>query len=95
MKPVFVFFGVLTLALVLLGVLLASSAPDGLESVAEWLGFAERAEEGEAWSPFAGYEFRLIGSLWPARVTAGLAGVALLYGFGMLLGRFVRRGHGS
>jgi cobalt/nickel transport system permease protein/cobalt/nickel transport protein len=85
----------LTLALVLLGVLVASSSPDGLESVAESLGFAGRASEGEAWSPFADYEFRHISSSWPAQVTAGLAGVALMYGFGVLLGRFVRRGRRS
>ena len=92
MKRIILFLGALTLALVVLGVLVASSSPDGLESVAELLGFSDRAEEGEPWSPFADYEFRLIDSSWPAQVAAGLFGVALMYGFGVLFGRLVRRG---
>ena len=92
MKPVILFLGGLTLALVLLGVLVASSSPDGLEAVAESLGFSDRAVEAEPYSPFADYEFRLIHSSWPAQVAAGLLGVGLMYGFGVLFGRLVRRG---
>ena len=95
MKRIILFLGALTLALVVLGVLVASSLPDGLESVAELLGFSNRAAEGEPWSPFADYGFRLIESSWPAQVVAGLFGVALMYGFGVLYGRIVRRGRGG
>jgi cobalt/nickel transport system permease protein/cobalt/nickel transport protein len=95
MKNIILLLAGLTLTLVLLGVLVASSSPDGLEVVAESLGFAGRASEGRAWSPFADYEFHPIGSSWPAQVTAGLVGVALMYGFGVLLGRLVRRGRRS
>ncbi len=95
MKRIILVLAGLTLALVLLGVLVASSWPDGLESVAESLGFAERASENAAWSPLADYEFRPIQSSWPAQVTAGLIGSALMCGFGLLFGRFLRRGRGN
>jgi len=95
MKRIILLLAGLTLTLVLLGVLVASSSPDGLESVAEALGFAGLASEGEAWSPFADYQFRPINSPWPAQVAAGLVGVALMYGFGVLFGRLVRRSRRS
>ena len=50
----------------------ASSSPDGLESVAESQGFAERAQESEAIGPFDGYATAGDDS----RVGTGLAGVA-------------------
>ena len=84
-------FAAVTLALVLLGVLVASVFPDGLERVAENLGFASRAEPGDTWSPFAGYEAAFLEQSWPARVTAGLFGVGLLYAFGALLGRTLKK----
>lgn len=91
MKRIAVFFSCLTLALILLGVLVASSLPDGLERVARTLGFASLAGEGEAWSPFAGYQARFLDLPWPARAAAGLLGVILIYGFGVLLGGLVQR----
>lgn len=59
---------------------IASTAPDGLERVAETLGFASRGTAPAARSPFADY---------PAGT--GLVGVALLYGFGVLFGRTLKR----
>jgi hypothetical protein len=89
------FFMAVTLGLVLLGVLVASVLPDGLERVAENLGFASRAEEGEAWSPFADYEAAFLEQSWAAQVTAGLLGAGLLYAFGALLGKTLKKkGHG-
>lgn len=85
------FFAAVTLALVLVGVLVASSMPDGLESVAEHLGFSTRAADGGAWSPFADYEAAFLEASWPAQVAAGLLGVALMYVFGTLLGRSLKR----
>jgi len=84
-------FGGLTLALVLFGVLAASSDPDGLETVAESLGFASSAVEPAAWTPFAGYETGPFGSNWFSQAVAGLAGAALMYGFGAAFARWVRR----
>jgi hypothetical protein len=93
MKRTLLLFGGLTLALVLFGVLVASSDPDGLETVAESLGFASHAVEPDAWTPFAGYETGPFGSNWFSQVLAGLTGVALMYGFGAAFARWVRRKH--
>lgn len=59
-------------ALVCAGVVsgFASAAPDGLESVAERLGFAERAHEGASFG-LAGYEVPGL----DGRLSGGLAGV--------------------
>jgi len=62
---------------------IASSHPDGLESVAEHLGFASRGTAVLAGSPFADYQTRL--------VPAGLVGVALMFGFGFLFSRTLKR----
>lgn len=89
------FFAVATAVLVVLGVLVASSMPDGLEHVAEALGFAGHAEDVAAWSPFSDYEATFLGNSWLAQVAAGVVGVALLWGFGVLLGSSLKkRGEG-
>lgn len=88
-------FAVLTAALVLLGVLVASSLPDGLEHVAETLGFAGHAAQGAAWSPFADYEARFVEGSWLAQVTAGIVGVGLIWAFGALLGRTLKKKGGG
>lgn len=52
----------------------ASSAPDGLESVAQRLGFADTAgEHGSARSPLADYQ---VSGIEDPRLSGGLAGVA-------------------
>jgi hypothetical protein len=42
-------------------------------------------------SPLADYEARFVHTRWAAQAAAGLAGVALLYGFGVLFGRALKR----
>lgn len=84
-------FAILTAALVLLGVFVASSLPDGLEHVAESLGFSGHAAQGIAWSPFADYEAAFVNGSWLAQVTAGIVGVALIWAFGALLGRTLKK----
>ena len=77
---------VLSITALLLGCVagwVASTAPDGLEHVAESLGFASRGQAVGPSSPFADYQTRL--------VPAGLVGVVLLYGFGVLFGRTLKR----
>lgn len=91
MKRAVYLFGGLTLALVIFGVLVASSDPDGLETVAESLGFASRAAEPGAWTPFADYETAPLGSGWLSQVLAGLVGISLMYCFGILFARWVRK----
>jgi hypothetical protein len=84
-------FAMLTGALVLLGVFVASSLPDGLEHVAETLGFAGHAAPGTTWSPFVGYGAAFVKGSWLAQVTAGVVGVGLIWGFGALLGRTLKK----
>jgi cobalt/nickel transport protein len=84
-------FAILTAALVLLGVFVASSLPDGLEHVAEALGFAGHAAQGAPRSPFAGYGAAFVESSWLARVTAGIVGAGLIWAFGALLGRTLKK----
>ena len=80
-----------TVGLVLFGVLLASAFPDGLARVAGDLGFAGRQSQVAGGSPFAGYETRFFHSRWAAQASAGVAGIAILYGFGLLFGRTLKR----
>ena len=91
MRSVAIVFSTLTLALVVLAVLVASSLPDGLESVAELLGFAGRSEESGFDSPFADYQTRFIGNSWLSQVVAGLVGIGAMWSFALLLGRSLRR----
>jgi hypothetical protein len=86
------FFAAATAVLVALGVLVASSLPDGLEHVAESLGFAGRAAEGASHTPFADYEAAFVENSWLSQVAAGALGVALLWGFGALLGSTLKKG---
>lgn len=90
MKKIGLIFASLAAILALFGGMAGSSLPDGLESAAESLGFADSAGRGQ-WSPLAGYEWSAIDWEWPARASAGIFGAALLYGFGVLLGRRIRQ----
>lgn len=83
MKRTALVLGIAALLLSCVAGWVASTAPDGLERVAESLGFAARGKAVMASSPFADYQTRL--------VPAGLVGVVLLYGFGVLFGRTLKR----
>jgi cobalt/nickel transport protein len=85
------FFAILTAALVLLGVFVASSLPDGLEHVAATLGFAGHAFRRPAWSPFADYGAPFVKGSWLAQATAGIVGVGLIWAFGVLLGKTLKK----
>ncbi|MFC2029850.1 PDGLE domain-containing protein [Chloroflexota bacterium] len=69
---------------------LASGWPDGLERVAENLGFIETAQDAP-YQLMPDYLFPGIGSEAGATIVAGIAGVllvfGLLYGLGLLLKR--------
>lgn len=86
---------VVTGALVVLGVLLfvvpfASPWPDGLERVAETLGFQQKAFTNPmVSSPIAGYTVPGIGSPVAATVFAGIVGAAVVFGLSMLLARLL------
>jgi len=80
-----------TLAAVLLAALASSGWPDGLSRVAEDLGFAGRERTLHPGSPLAGYQARFLPWPWAGAALSGLVGAALVYGFGVLLGRTARR----
>ena len=71
----FLWLGGLAIALLCAGVLsfYAAAAPDGLEWVAEQLGFAHAAGQPVGWSPLPGYQ---LAGVADARWSGGLAGVA-------------------
>jgi cobalt/nickel transport system permease protein len=74
--------GVMALVAVLLvtgGVLIASTSPDGIERLG-------RARTLLA-SPLGGYEIRALGGGWLPKAGAGLAGLGLVYGACMMIGR--------
>jgi hypothetical protein len=76
------------------GVLFASSLPDGLEDVAEKAGFAGQARNLFA-TPLSDYEFSLVKGDWLRKASAGLAGLILVYGACLMLGRLVIRPRGE
>jgi cobalt/nickel transport system permease protein len=83
--------GVLAIAAVLLvtvGILVASAAPETLEKVA-----AQFGTHAPVWlhAPFADYEWKGLASAWLRKTSAGLAGLALIYGVCVLTGRFLGR----
>ena len=75
-----------TVLLAAIGVLFASGAPDGLESLAGKAGIAGNAT-GLFASPLADYEWKGLGPEWTRKAGAGLAGIALIYGLSLLMVR--------
>lgn len=77
-------------ALVIVGILFASSLPDGLEKVAVSMGI-----EKHKWvlmqAPLANYEMPVLGSSYLRKSTAGLIGIGLVYAACLLLARLIRR----
>ncbi len=82
--------GLTAVLLAAVGVLFASTHPDGLESLAEQIGIAGQARAVMA-APLVDYEARFFGSVWMQKAAAGLAGLALIYGACLLVGRFIAR----
>jgi cobalt/nickel transport system permease protein len=85
--------GVLAAVAILLatvGVLFAAASPDGLEKLAENLGIASRARVLLK-SPLADYETSFFSSDWLRKASAGLAGLALIYGVCIALARAISR----
>ena len=77
--------GIATVLLAAVGVLVASTSPDGIEKLAEVTGIASRAQALLA-TPFADYQ-----SPWLGKAGAGLAGIAMIYAACLLLGRLAAR----
>jgi cobalt/nickel transport system permease protein len=82
--------GLAAVALVVAGVLVASTNPDGLQKLTEALGISARAKPVIA-APLADYQAGFLQSPWLRKAGAGLMGLALIYGACALLGRMVGR----
>jgi cobalt/nickel transport system permease protein len=85
--------GSLALAAVFLavvGVLFASTHPDGLEKLAQTLGIASNAKPLLA-SPLADYQAGFVQSAWLRKAAGGLAGLISIYASCALLGRVIGR----
>lgn len=81
---------VVALGLALFVAPFASPLPDGLEKVAEHLGFAARAAETPLLpAPIPDYEVPGIGSPAVATALAGLVGTVVVFGLCLLLGRML------
>lgn len=76
--------------LVAVGVLVASTAPDGIQTLAGQLGMSTHVP---TWlhGPLADYEWKGFKSAWSRKASAGFTGMALLFGVCMLTGRLVGR----
>jgi cobalt/nickel transport system permease protein len=72
------------------GVLFASTAPDGLESIVRHLGFIPQSRLILP-SPLADYEFLGVQNASLRKASAGLAGLVLIYVACLLLGRTIRQ----
>lgn len=76
--------------LVIVGILFASSLPDGLEKVAVSMGI-EKHKWVLVQAPLANYEMPVLGSSYLRKSTAGLIGIGLVYAACLLLARLIRR----
>jgi cobalt/nickel transport system permease protein len=82
--------GAAAVVLASVGLMVASTSPDGLERLTQQLGIASRATTYFA-APLAEYEARWLGGSWAAKAAAGLAGLALICGVCVALGAAAHR----
>jgi hypothetical protein len=73
-----------------LGIFIASSSPDGLQSLANQAGFAAR-EHGIITSPFAGYETEWLSGTWLRQASAGMVGLSLVFVVSIAAARLLKR----
>jgi cobalt/nickel transport system permease protein len=82
--------GLAAIFLAAVGVLFSSAAPDGIKKLGLVSGIAARARVLLA-TPFSGYETAFLGAPWMRKASAGLAGLALIYGACLAIGRVARK----
>ncbi|MCX6635332.1 MAG: energy-coupling factor ABC transporter permease [Acidobacteria bacterium] len=80
--------------LAVVGVLVASVDPDGLERLAGGAGIAARARNLFT-TPLAGYELRGFGAEWLGKAAAGLAGLVAIAATTLALGKLIARRRGA
>jgi cobalt/nickel transport system permease protein len=86
-------FGAVALMAVLLagvGVLFAATTPDGIQKLGLDTGIAGHAQALIS-TPLSGYQASFLKAGWPSKTGAGLAGLGLIYGACMLIGRGRRK----
>jgi cobalt/nickel transport system permease protein len=93
-RPALAAIAVAAALLAVVGVFFASTAPDGLEKLADNLGVASRARTLFS-TPLAGYETQFLVSPWVRKATAGAAGLVLVYVTVLWLGRMASSRKGS
>jgi len=76
--------------LAVVGVLFASTHPDGIWSLAQKIGLASQAKT-LIHTPLESYEAAFLQSAWQRKAVAGLTGLALIFGACVLFGRLVTR----
>ncbi len=84
----FAMFSAAAMILGVTGFVLASSAPDGIQKLAQQLGLT--AKSGFH-GPFADYAVGYFDSPWLRRATAGLAGLLVIYGICAAVGKMIAR----
>ena len=89
-RSVTMWFAGLTVLLCAAGFYAASSSPDGLETVAQRLGFAARARHMVA-GPLADYEFPFFRSPAGRNIMAAFAGAAVCFLAAFGIGRYSAR----
>jgi len=67
---------------------LASSAPDGIQKLAQQLGLTTKSSFH---GPFADYAVGYFDSPWLRKATAGLAGLLVIYGICAAVGKMIAR----
>ncbi len=83
-----------SVTLAAIGILAASTLPDGLENVARKLGLPFGAHPVFR-SPLSDYQIRVLGGNWLSRASAGLVGLLLIYAVCALGGHLLARGRRS
>ena len=85
-SPAFAALGLVAILLAAGGVVFASTAPDGIERLAMQTGIAAHARTLIA-APLKDYQAAWLGSGWTAQAAAGIAGLGLVYGACLMIGR--------
>ncbi|MCU1233446.1 MAG: cobalamin [Candidatus Solibacter sp.] len=85
-SPAFAALALVAILLAAGGVVFASTAPDGIERLAMQTGIASHARTLIA-TPLKDYQASWLGSGWPAQAAAGIAGLGLVYGACLMIGR--------
>ncbi len=89
-SPLLAGFASAAVLLAVVGVLFASTAPDGLEAFAEAVGIAAHARTFIS-SPLSDYELAGLSSEWLRRASAGLVGLTAVFAVCLGVGRLLSR----